>query len=562
MYKTRFLLADDNGDICVLSIELQGSDKVADIKIEKIGVGPIPTCIQRFDKGQFLVSSWLGDHELLNIRRNDIGCFFIESVETLNNLGPAVDIVSIEKRSDRKLVVSSGAYKHGSLRIIKNCMSIYTMAKYPFSYVPNVYPLNFHSSTKSRFAIRRQHGFEILEVNEGNFTVQRYSKPETFLPDFPRFETLNDTLFVGVIEPHFYVHISSNGGAITTLAGETVTTLPKCSAADVKRYGDIVISKENYVQWFYFDSTNGSLTKVAEQRFPRPIWNVKFANSDDPNCRICFVVPFLSKNFYLVEIPDTPGTALKSAIKIPVIHGKIVVTPILIHFPSWRSYIVCAMDDGSVDYYQYDSAEKIIGQCETLNVGVQPPLLCKIYVQRQLHLILCSDQTTVMKSDKHSLGFCNMDVKDVGFMLPLSAKSDQESVNSLLYYSEGHICLGKIIDKQKMTIQKVHVGETLMHLEHDVDTNVLVASSLITVTPNGQETIDQPQTLVTAFENRKILHWSASEEYKYETGAGPAPIQYIEDITSLVIFGADRFTILDAVQLSRFEEIFCMTIAK
>uniref|UniRef100_A0AC35FCX8 DNA damage-binding protein 1 n=1 Tax=Panagrolaimus sp. PS1159 TaxID=55785 RepID=A0AC35FCX8_9BILA len=171
-----------------------------------------------------------------------------------------------------------------------------------------------------------------------------------------------------------------------------------------------------------------------------------------------------------------------------------------------------------------------------------------------------------MKSDKHSLGFCNMDVKDVGFMLPLSAKSDQESVNSLLYYSEGHICLGKIIDKQKMTIQKVHVGETLMHLEHDVDTNVLVASSvhsnLITVTPNGQETIDQPQTLVTAFENRKILHWSASEEYKYEAGAGPAPVQYIEDITSLVIFGADRFTILDAVQLSRFEEIFCMTVAK
>uniref|UniRef100_A0A914Y2R9 Uncharacterized protein n=1 Tax=Panagrolaimus superbus TaxID=310955 RepID=A0A914Y2R9_9BILA len=171
-----------------------------------------------------------------------------------------------------------------------------------------------------------------------------------------------------------------------------------------------------------------------------------------------------------------------------------------------------------------------------------------------------------MKSDKHSLGFCNMDVKDVGFMLPLSAKKDQESVNSLLYYSEGHICLGKIIDKQKMTIQKVHVGETLTHLEHDVDTNVLVASSvhsnLITVTPNGQDKIDEPQTLVTAFENRKKLHWSASEEYKYETGAGPAPVQYIEDINSLVIFGADRFTILDAVQLSRFEEINCLTIAK
>uniref|UniRef100_A0AC34GFS3 Cleavage/polyadenylation specificity factor A subunit N-terminal domain-containing protein n=1 Tax=Panagrolaimus sp. ES5 TaxID=591445 RepID=A0AC34GFS3_9BILA len=287
----------------------------------------------------------------------DTGCFFIENVETLSNLGPAVDIVSIEKRSDRKLVVSSGAYKHGSLRIIKNCMSIYSMAKYPFAYVPNVYPLNFLSSSKSRFAIRRQQGYEILEINEENLSVQRFSKPETFLNDFPRFETLNDTLFIGVLEPHFYIHITAKGGKITTLTGETVATLPACSAADVKRYGDIVISKENHVYWFHFDSTNESLTIIAEQKFQRPIWNVKFANSDDPNCRLSFVIPFLSKRFYLVETPYSPGT-LKSAIKIPVIHGKIVVTPILINFPSWRSYIVCAMDDGSVDYYQYDPTER------------------------------------------------------------------------------------------------------------------------------------------------------------------------------------------------------------
>ena len=36
---------------------------------------------------------------------------------------------------------------------------------------------------------------------------------------------------------------------------------------------------------------------------------------------------------------------------------------------------------------------------------------------------------------------------------------------------------GKIIDKQKMTIQKVNVGETIVKLEHDTDTNVLVAST-------------------------------------------------------------------------------------
>lgn len=170
---------------------------------------------------------------------------------------------------------------------------------------------------------------------------------------------------------------------------------------------------------------------------------IKFLFLDDPDNRMCFVVPFLSKHVYLVGIPESPSI-LTFAVKVPINYGRIVVTPMLVKFPDWRTYIVCSMDDGSMDYYLFDPNNKTVGACETLNVGIQPTILCKIYVQKQLHLILCSDQATVMKADKNMLGFCNMDVKNVGFMLPLFAKKDYESVNSLLYYSDGFICLGKL----------------------------------------------------------------------------------------------------------------------
>ena len=57
------------------------------------------------------------------------------------------------------------------------------MAKFRFSYVPDVFPLNFLSSPKSLFAIRRQVGYEILEINEESLSVQRFSKKEAH-PDY------------------------------------------------------------------------------------------------------------------------------------------------------------------------------------------------------------------------------------------------------------------------------------------------------------------------------------------------------------------------------------------
>lgn len=90
---------------------------------------------------------------------------------------------------------------------------------------------------------------------------------------------MTDTLFAGVIEPHFYVQITPNNGAITTLSGEVVASLPPCSAADATRYGDIVISKGNIVHWLRFDANTGELVKVAEQKFHHPVWSVKFADA-------------------------------------------------------------------------------------------------------------------------------------------------------------------------------------------------------------------------------------------------------------------------------------------
>ena len=85
---------------------------------------------------------------------------------------------------------------------------------------------------------------------------------------------------------------------------------------------------------------------------------------------------------------------------------------------------------------------------------------------------------------------------------------------------------------------------------------------MITVTPDAPDQISTPKTVVTAFDTNKSVPWSASDEFHYVMGAGPTPVQYYEDAYSLVIFGSDRFTILDVIKFSRFEEISCLTVVK
>ena len=65
----------------------------------------------------------------LNVNPDEQGSY-VQVMETFTNLGPIVDmcVVDLERQGQGQLVTCSGAYKEGSLRIIRNGIGIHEHA--------------------------------------------------------------------------------------------------------------------------------------------------------------------------------------------------------------------------------------------------------------------------------------------------------------------------------------------------------------------------------------------------------------------------------------------------
>jgi DNA damage-binding protein 1 len=104
----------------------------------------IAECLTYLDNGVVFVGSRLGDSQLvkLNVEVNEQGSY-IHVMESFTNLGPVVDmcVVDLERQGQGQLVTCSGAYKEGSLRIIRNGIGIHEHASIDLAGIKGVWPL-------------------------------------------------------------------------------------------------------------------------------------------------------------------------------------------------------------------------------------------------------------------------------------------------------------------------------------------------------------------------------------------------------------------------------------
>ena len=111
--------------------KMDGTCIVKDLKLELLGETTIPECMTYLDNGYVYIGSRLGDSQLvrLNVEPDENGSY-VTIVDTFTNLGPIMDmvVVDLERQGQGQLVTCSGAFKEGSLRIIRNGIGIHELA--------------------------------------------------------------------------------------------------------------------------------------------------------------------------------------------------------------------------------------------------------------------------------------------------------------------------------------------------------------------------------------------------------------------------------------------------
>lgn len=134
----RYLLGDKNGVLSVLILlrnEVSGakSGDVSGLVLEELGVTSIAERICYIENGVVFIGSCFGDSQLVKLLSNDTSSNsnvesnqLVEVLETYDNIGPIIDmcVVPSERHNQSQVVTCSGAYKDGSLRVIKSGIGI------------------------------------------------------------------------------------------------------------------------------------------------------------------------------------------------------------------------------------------------------------------------------------------------------------------------------------------------------------------------------------------------------------------------------------------------------
>lgn len=127
----RYLLGDMAGHLFMLFLETESrgdaQEIVKDLKVEMLGEIAIPECITYLDNGVLFIGSRLGDSQLVKLNtKGDENGSYVTVMETFTNLSPILDmcVVDLERQNQGQLVTCSGAFKEGSLRIIRNGIGI------------------------------------------------------------------------------------------------------------------------------------------------------------------------------------------------------------------------------------------------------------------------------------------------------------------------------------------------------------------------------------------------------------------------------------------------------
>jgi len=133
--------------------KMDGTCIVKDLKLELLGETTIPECMTYLDNGYVYIGSRLGDSQLvrLNVEPDESGSY-VSIVDTYTNLGPIVDmvVVDLERQGQGQLVTCSGAFKEGSLRIIRNGIGIHELASIDLPSIKGMWPLKLGGDGKGR----------------------------------------------------------------------------------------------------------------------------------------------------------------------------------------------------------------------------------------------------------------------------------------------------------------------------------------------------------------------------------------------------------------------------
>uniref|UniRef100_A0A0N7ZDQ0 DNA damage-binding protein 1 n=1 Tax=Scylla olivacea TaxID=85551 RepID=A0A0N7ZDQ0_SCYOL len=456
---SRYLLGDMSGRLFMLLLDKSDDRPEALVKLELLGETSIPECLTYLDNGVVFVGSRLGDSQLVKLNTEpDASGQYVTIMQTFNNLGPIVDmvVVDLERQGQGQLVTCSGAFKEGSLRIIRNGIGIHEQASIELEGIKGMWSLSvnspkFHNTIVLSFVgltrVLTLSGEEVEETEIAGFV----SDQQTFLSANVKYDQLLQVT-----------------GTSCRLVNENTGQLVCEWRPPEGRNISVVAANVNQVvaaagQLIYYIVIHPGALKLEAQTMVEhevacldvsPLWEEEMAS-------VVAVGLWTDISARVLALPTLEENAKE------FLGGDIIPRSILMTTFEGHHYLLCAMGDGQLFYFSYASATGYLSEKKKVVLGTQPTTLRRFRSLSSTNVFACSDRPTVIYSSNHKLVFSKVNLREVTHMCPLNAEAYPNSL--ALATSEG-ITIGTIDEIQKLHIRTVPLGETPRRIAYQEET--------------------------------------------------------------------------------------------
>nr|XP_054761206.1 DNA damage-binding protein 1-like [Lytechinus pictus] len=443
---SRYLLGDLTGRLFLLLLDkeegMDGTATVKDLKLEFLGETSIAECLTYLDNGVVFIGSRLGDSQLvrLNTESDDNGSY-VTMMETFTNLGPIVDmaVVDLDRQGQGQLVTCSGAYKEGSLRIIRNGIGIHEHASIDLPGIKGIWPLKVDMNS--------QFDDTLVLSFVGQTRVLMLNGEEVEETELPGFDGDRQSFYCGNVAHNQIIQIT--GASVRLVSTPTKRMVSEWQPQSGKNISVASCNSRQVVcaagsDIYYLEIFEGEVRQVSTLTMEHEVACLDITPLTGDFTDLCAVGLWTDISARILKLPTM------ESMHVELLGGEIIPRSILLTTFEGQNYILCALGDGSLFYFQLNAETGYMTDRKKVILGTQPTVLKTFKSHSTVNVFACSDRPTVIYSSNHKLVFSNVNLKEVSYMCPLNSDGYPDS---LALCNDTTLMIGSIDEIQKLHIR-------------------------------------------------------------------------------------------------------------
>ncbi|XP_060861972.1 DNA damage-binding protein 1 [Metopolophium dirhodum] len=562
---SRYLLGDMAGHLFMLLLNYEknpdGTFKIKDPKVDLLGEISIPESLTYLDNKIIYVASRVGDSQLIKLNKKpDQFGSHITILDTFMNLGPIVDmcVIDLERQGQGQVVTCSGAYKEGSLRIIRNGIGIQEVATIDLVGIKGMWPLRVTTDSLLDDTL-------VLSF-VGHSRVLAYSGEEVEEIDLEGFQSELQTFYCGNTSDNKMVQITS--ASVRLICLESKCLVSEWNVPDGKSINVVSCNGHQAVcatgnTLYYIEI---GTDKVDQKGFITLEHEVScldvcsFKNEFYKNSSLVAVGLWMDISVKILQLPD-----FEELVREPLGEEIIPRSILMVTFEN-IDYLLCALGDGSLCYFHLNPENGVLSDKRKVNLGTQPTLIRKFQSLATTSVFACSDHPTVIYSSNNKLIFSNVNLRKVNHMCSLNTKSYPDS---LAMATDTAIIIGTIDEMQKLHIRTIPLGEAPRRIAHQESSKSFGVITMridvhegINLVPARPSASTSAQNISGAINNRMPNNASAVNSNQGPLSIGSSEYGLEVEIHNMLVLDQNTFEVLHAHQLNSNEYALSIISAK